>query len=186
MTQDTTAEKARECLTAQYAGELPSYSSTETLYPESVVIRAMLAFAALTATPAQGEWISVPREQMARVIAPETWTLVDHWRSRNARPDLEVRAVEAIAPSLAKADAILLLAASPVARSSGEWIEREVVLALIEAERARAANANAHAITERTDASTAGIMSACGRLDAALRALELPSTPKPQELAGER
>jgi hypothetical protein len=42
---DDAIERARQFLERQYAGGLPTYSATEILYPESIVLRAMIAFA---------------------------------------------------------------------------------------------------------------------------------------------
>lgn len=46
-------------------------------------------------------------ERIARIIDPAAWALVDHWRTKANRADLEARCSEKAGPSLAKAATIL-------------------------------------------------------------------------------
>lgn len=147
-------------------------------------VRAADAILALTASPAQGEWISVPH-----------W-LNDLFNRTSPCPTCgKIRIEEKSA----------MLAAAPVAPSPGEWIEREALewissgrssvteCALI-ARTALAATGTTPFIDQsewirREDAARLAedmILYTGWDIATAIRALELPSTPKPQELAGER
>lgn len=53
------------------------------------------------------------REAIARIVDPNNWRLVDHWRALPNRPDLEIRIPGIVGDSLNKADAILSLTPSP-------------------------------------------------------------------------
>lgn len=153
-TTDKTAEKAREQMQAAIArfDQARSLKFADESAREVVTAgRALLA--ALTASPAQGEWISVPREQMRDWYTQAFAMFVAAADEDDDRPT----------PGL-MVEMEMMLAAAPAAPSSGEWIERE----------AAAKCAESHAAPSGVPAIDYD--QACHDIAAALRALELPST----------
>lgn len=75
-----------------------------------LIYKAMIA----AAPPKEAEPWRPDMEAVARMIDPQAWALIDHWRAKPERLDLISRIHREAQPSLAKADAILALFHRPI------------------------------------------------------------------------